>query len=359
MKILHIVEDYSIESGGLRTVINNLNKHLIANNVISYILSSKKENEDEVFIIKTKKPWLYSSKWKEKISNLHNEFRFDVMHIHGVWMFPQYLAAKYCINNNIPFILSTHGMYEPWLWKKGTFKKKFYFNFLAKSVFNKAKFLHAITPQEEENLKKLFKHNKVVEIPNLIDNHFQKKESLMHDKRYILFLGRLDKKKGIDLLLKSFANININDISLKIAGKVNDYKKDLDELINTLKIKHKVEFIGLISGQKKIEIIRNAFVLVAPSYSEVVGMVNLEAGILSTPVITTFQTGIKEEWNENGGFLINPNVSELTNALSTVLNWNDEQRLVNGSKLRSFVIENYSWQLKIKDWLNLYKKAIE
>ena len=50
-------------------------------------------------------------------------------------MFPQFIAAKFCSDNKIPFVLTTHGMYEPWLWEKGTLKKKIYFNFPCNDVF--------------------------------------------------------------------------------------------------------------------------------------------------------------------------------------------------------------------------------
>lgn len=359
MKILHVVEDYSIESGGLRAVIKNLNSYLNKDSFSSYILSSKKEIEDNIFLVKTNKPWLYSKEWKAKIISLNDEYRFDLIHIHGVWTYPQYISAKFCAENKIPFILSVHGMYEPWLWEKGTVKKKFYFNILTKNLFKKANFIHAITPSEKDNLILLFNKKNVIEIPNLItktsNTIITKTDS---NDKYILYLGRLDEKKGIDILLKSFSKIKNKNFTLKIAGQINDYKKELDLLIDKLDISKKVTFLGLVTGNKKIELIRNAFVLVAPSHSEVIGMVNLEGAILKTPVITTHQTGLSPLWNENGGKLINPIEIELENALNEVLSWSDFERDENGEKLHNFVIENYSWTKRFKDWKRLYNSSV-
>ena len=96
----------------------------------------------------------------------------------------------------------------------------------------------------------------------------------------------------------------------------------------------------------------------APSHSEVVGMVNLEAAIFKTPVITTFQTGLKNEWSNNGGILVNPNVKEIEFALHTALNWTLEERNKNGEKLRDFVLKEYSWQYRFNDWIKLYKSML-
>jgi glycosyltransferase involved in cell wall biosynthesis len=272
-------------------------------------------------------------------------------------MYPQYKAAKFCIKNKISFILSCHGMYEPWLWKKGALKKKFYFNLLVKNNFAQANYIHAITPQENSNLKRLFKKNTIVEIPNLINTIDVAQLEECSKEKYILFLGRLDQKKGIDILIKAFSMVHNENIKLKIAGKINKYKIILEELILQLKIESKVEFLGLVSGIEKQNLINKAHVLVAPSHSEVIGMVNLEAAILKTPVITTYQTGLKPKWNENGGKLINPNEKELIIALENVLSWSHKERNLNGEKLYDYVITNYSWKERSKEWLALYKSC--
>ena len=105
MKILHIVEDFSLLSGGLRTVIKDLNKYLNEDNITSFILSSDEEKGDDIFTVVSKKPWLYSKEWSDKIIDLNKKYKFDLFHIHGVWMYPQYISAKYCVENSIPFII--------------------------------------------------------------------------------------------------------------------------------------------------------------------------------------------------------------------------------------------------------------
>jgi glycosyltransferase involved in cell wall biosynthesis len=357
MKILHIVEDFSIKSGGLRTAIKSLDTQLKKRGYKSYILSSEKEKEDAIFLVKSSNKWLYSKEWKHKIHELVTKKNIDIIHIHGVWLYPQLIGAIYAVKNKIPFVLSCHGMYQPWLWKKGTLKKKIYFSLLSKKWFSKANVIHTITENEEENLKKLFKHKDFIEIPNLISFKKDLPINLNGDK-YILYLGRLNKTKGIDLLIQAFSEIDTNSYKLKIAGKENNYKKELEKLIIKLKLTNKVEFLGMLKGREKETCIQNAWCMVSPTYSDVIGMVNLEAALFKTPMITTYNTGLKEEWNVNGGILIEPKEKALKNALIESLEWTIKERNEKGEQLFNFVRTHYSWETRLNDWEKLYKSII-
>lgn len=357
MKILHIVEDFSVKSGGLRTVIKNLDFYLKELGHCSFIIASDKEKSDDIFVVKPTNTWLYSKKWKVKISEIIDEHKIELIHIHGAWLYPQYIGTKIANQKNIPVVLSLHGMFQPWLWKKGTLKKKLYFYLLSKKQFSKAAIIHTITAQETKTIKGFFKRNNIIEIPNLITIDKAKEESNISNKN-IVYLGRLNKTKGIDLLIKAFSRIQNQHIKLVIAGGFNAYKKELESLVDSLGLKEKVEFLGEVKGENKISLIQTAWVMVSPTYSDVIGMVNLESASLKTPMITTYNTGLNQKWNTNGGRLINPDVNELTKVLKEALNWSLEQRVAQGELLYKFVKKEYSWENRLKDWESLYKKAI-
>ena len=355
INVVHILEDFSFLSGGLRTVVYDLHSKLIENKINSKIITTRKEKNDDVILVKGgQSPWRFSSNLILELKKLQQNNKVNIIHIHGVWMYPQYIAAKFAYKNQIPFIITCHGMYEPWLWLKGKFRKENYFKYVTKQIFSKANYIHAITTPEAKELKKLFPNNKIKTIPNLIDFKDEKVYDSNLNEKYILYLGRIDKKKGIDILLKAFARLKENSFSLKIAGGNNDYKEELLTLAKELNIESKIEFLGLVVGNEKEKLFRNAYAFVAPSHSEVIGMVNLEAASMQTPVVTTYQTGLDKNWSKNGGFLINPNEDELFVELEKILNWSVSERNLNGKKLNLFVKENYSWNIRIKDWKDLY-----
>lgn len=354
--VVHVLEDFSLSSGGLRTVVKELNERLLENGINSVIISTRCEEEDDIILVKGGSvPWRYSSNLVDEIKRLHTNKKIDLIHIHGVWMYPQYISAKYAFNNNIPYIITCHGMLEPWLWTKGKFKKEQYFKRIVYQYFNSANYLHAITPLEAIELKKLFPKSKIKVIPNLISIESPFKANLSFENKYILYLGRLDEKKGIDILIKAFSNLEDKNIRLKIAGEFNEYKNELVKISDDLNILERVDFVGLVKGKEKEKLYREAFVFVAPSHSEVIGMVNLEAAKNQTPVITTYHTGLLKDWNKNGGVLINPSENNLFSELSKAVSWSSSERNLRGQKLRDFVEKEYSWDTKIKDWIGFYK----
>jgi len=346
--LYHIAEDISKASGGIRTVVLDIKNQFPESKIIT---TSKEDSDLTIEAFQNKGPWLYSKTLKKRLSTIDKPSLF---HIHGVWMHAQYAAAQVASKSNIPFIVSPHGMYEPWLWKEGTVKKKLYFNLLAGSAFAKANYIHAITPDEQLNLQNLFPKTKVVCIPNAIETQklIATKE---RDRPYFLFLGRMHHKKGIELLIESFTSLKDLEFDLKIAGPESEYGQMLQNKVQTSG-DSRIKFIGAVRGEKKKELYRNAQALVAPSYSEVVGMVNLEAAMMATPVITTFKTGLLTEWNQNGGILISPTQENLSNAINRAAQWSQKQRDENGLKLRSFVIANYSWESIKPQWDKLYRE---
>ncbi len=358
MKINHIVEDFSVDSGGVRTVVEALDFNLNNTENKSIILTTKANKGDRVHLNtphgKIAESWRYSKGIKQFLEReVSNN---SINHIHGVWMYPQYISLKLGAKNNWKTVFTPHGMLEPWLWKDGYFKKKIYFDNLIKKNIENSSVIHAITSVERDNLYKLLPKSKRIDIiPNLISlKNTPKIEKEEIDKKYILFLGRIHPIKGIDLLIKAFSKLKSNSFTLKITGKKNNYQEELKKLVISLDLQNKVEFCGQVTGNKKYKLYKEAFAFVAPSFSEVVGMVNLEAALMKTPVISTFQTGLLPEWNKNGGILINPKIEELTLALNEVINWSEKERDERGNLLNSFVENNYSWEHKLNTWLDLY-----
>ena len=355
-KIYQIAESVTLESGGVRTVLENLNNYLNANKIFSStVVANQIEDTDSHFHFPSHKFkfWGYSSELKSFLpSNIKAE---DLVHLHGVFMHAQYISSKFANKTNMPYIITPHGMLEPWHLKDKQLKKRIYMGLVLNSILAKACIIHAITPFEKENLYKLTKHKNIIEIPNFINySDLPKSMDYNPSEEYLLFLSRLHPKKGLDILIESMSKIRDKKIKLKIVGSENNYSDSLKKVVQKAGLENRIEFLGGVFGDKKFELFANAKAFVAPSYSEAIGMVNLEAAACNTPVITTFNTGISAEWNTNGGIMINPNIEELTKAINTVTNWSNEERFSRGENLSNFVLNNYSWEKKGTLWNDLY-----
>lgn len=353
-KIYQIAESISHESGGLRTVVLNLNNY-ISNSFNSQIICNKKEENDDFLSFPSKKikAWAYSKELNTFLKQ--NVRQDDIIHLHGVFMHSQFAGGKLALNNSLPYLITPHGMLEPWHLNDKKLKKSIYLNLILNNLLKKSSAIHAITPYEKDNLFKLVKHKNIVEIPNFIQySNIPKNISYNPDEEYLLFLSRLHPKKGLDILIESISKIDDKKIKVKIVGSQNHYSNELKKKCEKLGISHRVEFIGGVFGDEKYNLFANAKAFVAPSYSEAIGMVNLEAASCNTPVITTFNTGINPNWNENGGLMINPNVDELTKAINKVSRWSDTERNERGVILSNYVKNNYSWENKGHLWIELY-----
>lgn len=352
--IYHITENVAFESGGVRTILLLLHQHLLENKFHSNIITNKKENFDDFLEFESNHLWNYSKTMCSYIDLINTDALF---HLHGVYTYSQYVSAKIAFKKNIPTIVSPHGMLEPRVLGKNPIKKNIYLKLILNKILKNAKVLHCITPIEKENLFKLTNHKNIVEIPNLIDlTIIPKNLSYKPKEDYFIFIGRPDKIKGIEMLINVFNTISNKNFKLKIVGTENEYTLYLKNIVKKYNLEDRVEFLGGIFNDEKYNLISNARALIAPSYSEVIGMVNLEAAACKTPVITTFQTGLKIDFGQNGGVLINPLFNELKQAIIESMGWSELERVERGKLLYNFVLENYSWEKKGKLWNELYSQ---
>ncbi len=356
MKIYHFAENISLERGGVRTVVVNLDNYLNDKKPnCSVILTNVKEQNDKYleFPPLKFKAWAYSKELKEYAQLIAKEN--TIFHAQGVFMHCHYLASKEALRANIPYIITCHGMIEPIYLKEKRLKKKIYMELFLNEILSKSNILHAITPHEKNNLFRLTNHKNIIEIPNFIySSGLPKNLTFQLEEDYLLFLSRIHPQKGLDMLIEAMTKIDNKKIKLKIVGSKNDYSNELQKKLKNSAIENRIEFIGSVYSDEKYKLYSNAKAFVMPSYSEAIGMVNLEAAACKTPVITTYSTGISPEWNNNGGIMINPNLDELINAINLATSWSDIERNDRGAKLSEFVINNYSWEKKGYLWNELY-----
>lgn len=145
----------------------------------------------------------------------------------------------------------------------------------------------------------------------------------LQSKRVALFLSRIDRKKGLDLLIPAFAGVlrEIPDAALVIAGDGDAaLTQSLRERCHALGIEKSVYWPGFLSGPAKAAALADADVFVLPSYSENFGIAVVEAMALGVPVILTDQVGIcREVAASNAGLVTAPEVDPLRSALVRLL----------------------------------------
>ena len=360
MRVLHVSETHTPAAGGVTKAVNQAAQNLVRRGHETAIITSRMDDPQVPEGIPRHRhvpsgfgrPWLWSPSLHHLSSVALSDPKPDVVHIHGCWMAPQFLAARLALSRRMPLVFSAHGFLEPWLWDGqglGKAKKVAYWRLFMRRLLKRGSLIHAITPLEEKHLRVLLGEDcPVVVIPNGIEDrpsHPSRAEDVMEPvPGRVVFLGRIDPKKGLEMLLRALSVVRKENgtVQLLVAGAPRSprYLKSVRDLATQLHLGEVVRFLGPVYGEEKWQLLESAWVLAVPSYSEVVGLVNLEAAIVRTPSLTTFQTGLWD-WEEGGGVLVSPRSDELATALLSVLSWSRQERRERGRR---------SWQLARKKY---------
>ena len=310
--------------------------------------------------------WKWTRNMKSSIETVIELDKPSVIHIHNVWNASTWYGARLAKKHGSPSIHTFHGILEPWRWgyrgPLGKLKKQIYWRTMAFPAFKHVSAIQAITPLERDNLSLLFPGQRIELIPNAIDLPLVDSQAEQFGIKdidpFILFLGRIHPMKGVDLLIRAFAEARLPEKwRLVIAGpaEVPEYLEELKTSVRQSCLEDRVDFIGSVYEAERWKWYKRAWVVAMPSHSEVVGMVNIEAAACNTPTITTFETGLWD-WEEGGGFLIHPDTTELMHSLRVACSWSESERIDRGRASRQLVEKQYALDVIGQRWLDLYKE---
>ena len=177
----------------------------------------------------------------------------------------------------------------------------------------------------------------------------------------ILFLSRLNPKKGIDVLLKSIHKIkeHLKGNRIILAGEGDpSYIKSLKELTIQLGIEEYVDFIGGVYNEKKWELIKGSRVFVLPTHSENFGIVVAEALASGTPVITTKGTPWEGLEEYNCRWWINLDAETLSKKILEAISLSETEIETMGKNGRKLVEEKYNISTVSIQMKSLYERVL-
>lgn len=305
---------------------------------------------------------------KSLIRNLLSIWRYvkasDIIHIHCLWNLYGSWAAFIARTNNIPYIITPHGMLDRWALSKSSTKKKIFWHLIERKNIFKSAFIHFLNNEERsEAFERLPKLENFV-IPNgIFLEHFEKssaKEKTNSNQVFVLFLGRLHPKKGLDLLIPAFANAALAcpTLHLLLAGPGHsNYISRLSKTIEILGIESKVSLLGMISGQKKFEILSKADFFVLPSYQEGDSIAVKEAMAAGLPVLITPACHFNEVEKVAAGLVIEPDINQWSQALTEMYS-DGATRLAMGCQAQNLIRTKYTWKDLASKMQAFYFEAI-
>ena len=320
----------------VRDLINFLKEHGHQVDIIS------SENIPTIPIKKLKNPsFLISSFFKAKLMK-----NYDIVHAQHP------IAALAMKNVRGKKILTIHGIYSEQI---GMLHGRSSSNFSNRYEKNAFKWADAVTAGSQEAFEYYSKlGSKVSFIPNAIDIHSLPAGLDSRYEKQIIFAGRLSKEKGILTILEIIKELP-SDIHLLIIGS----GPEESVVIESIKNKENVHFLGYQPKEKTIPLIRGSTVLIQPSFAEGISATLLEAMACKTPIIATNVGGNKELLgNNNVGVLITPGDSK--NLLKKIVELVNDKNLLEKISIAAYAeVQKYDWSNVGQCYVDLYKKVLQ
>lgn len=291
---------------------------------------------------------------------------FDIVHTHSVFLWPTWAAARIAGKCGVPYVLAPRGMLVGELIRrKSAWLKRMWIALIEKKNIRDARLIHFTSEVEAKEAEALgLEFGASCTVPNGIEIPVQAATLSaglpQMDARlpYLLFVGRINWKKGLDRLIGALPHIRSCD--LVIAGNDEEsYRPKLERMAKEAGVSERVTFAGPVYGAKKQALMRGACMLVLPSVSENFGNVVLEAMAEACPVAVTHEVGAAELVREcGGGVVLDGDPGKLGLGINAMLSDRDE--LVRMGKAgQAFVVRRYSWDAVALQMEAAYARALK
>ncbi len=381
LNILQVVPGLDPMSGGVVAAVNGLARALFSNGVNIEILATYRGSEDQSISKELQTQGISITRvgpaytplgWHPNLkSNAYKAVqRADIVHINGIWEDVQHHAARAAQKLNKPYIISPHGMLDPWSLSQSPLRKKLYLTLRLRNNLNRATALH-FTAQAEHGLTATLKLKAPAIIePNGLDlsefetlpptGTFRSEHPELGDRPYVLFLSRIHPKKGLDLLIPAFAQAAPPDYALVIAGPGEpDYVESIRQLAQQHGLANRALFPGMLSGQDKLAAYAEAELFALPSYQENFGIVIIEALACGTAVLISDKVNIHNEITKEAvGIVTTTEVSSVTKALREFFSSNSYS-IRSATSRSNFAKKHYDWRLIASRWVQTLEQLAQ
>ncbi|HEY5040690.1 MAG TPA: glycosyltransferase [Verrucomicrobiae bacterium] len=308
----------------------------------------------------------------------------DIVHLHGVWQYPTAATLRWARATGRPYVVSAHGMLEPWALRRSRFKKTLV-NWLFQNIcLREAACLRATAEAEVESLRRLGLKNPVALIPNgvFIPEVIQKAEAgdRKPEVRRALFLSRIHPKKGLLELVRAWkkyaATLKPERLKSAVGGPISGLRSPVSDpwellivgpdegghlaevmaLVNELGLQDQIRYGGEIwEDDAKWKCYAGADLFVLPSFSENFGLVIAEALGCGVPVVTTHATPWRDLETHQCGWWIDTGVAALADCLKSALAVPPEDLRAMGLRGRQLIQSKYGWTLPGRQMTEVYE----
>ena len=381
MNVLHVTASMSSDWGGPVEVVSQLTPALSAKGVNCEIATTRGRRvgtnspPTEGMLINSFQTEFPSLLWTSYSSAMarfldENITRFDLVHVHEIWHHAGYAAYKAARKHRIPFVITPHGELGERHLRHKAWKKRIYMKLILDRILRNSSAIHAITAAERDRIGKLGYHVPVAVAPNGVDptqfdhtpdpSDLLNKHPALRGRNVILFLGRLNPTKGLDILARGFSEVSriFPDTVLLVAGPDEEGgRRQMESILRYEGVSDRVVFTGMLTGDDKMAALALADLFVLPSYSEGFSIAVLEALASRLPVVITKACNFPEVAEHGAGFVVEADEEAISGAIGKLLS-DPYLRARMGERGRKLVSERYTWQASAAIIADLYRSLV-
>jgi len=386
IRSLNVVTMHSRYRGGLFEAVRQLSLALEAAEVQTEVLSI-----EEKFVAPGKQSWeplkhhVMRTRWPHAIGYSPGQKTFletaqpDIVHTHGIWRYASHAVNQYCRKRKAPYIVSPHGMLDPWALKTSEWKKRLISFLYETQHLQEAQCLRSLCKAEADAMRALGLQNPICIIPNGVElppptapNTPPWGRFLESNARVLLYVGRIHPKKGLPDLIRAWAGVRkqsviLNQWALVIVGvdqvghgaELAALSRELGVPVHDTNTRSAprggVLLLGPLYGPEKSAAYRHADMLVLPSLSEGLPLVVLEAWSYGLPVMMTHACNLPEGFAANAAVRIEPNPESIARGLDALIQISRSDLQTIGSRGRALVTEKFSWSRIATDMKSVYE----
>lgn len=365
MKVIHVVPTMDETWGGPVTSLKQISIMLRRAGLDSKIVCTHNDistslSDDLVFSFPRNFPrrWFFSLAMMKKLSSILQAA--DIVHIHGLWTFPHIFSAYLCFRLKVPYIFRPCGNLEPWMFANKRIRKQLVFRLILRRLLKQARFIHAVSNMEKDNIRKFFPDSDIVSIPHFVPNREVDIPLQAKDTKQALFLSRFSPQKGLEYLIQAWEGLDqegyLDNWKLIIAGDgAPGYVKKLKLLARNLVSKGRIKFTGYADEDLKRTLFTNSEFLIAPSNGENFGIAIVEAATHGLAIITTTKTPWEKIATLKAGYVIEPCVSQLKSAISDMIGCSPRERYLMGKRATK-VFSDLTEGRIVQSYIEMYKR---
>lgn len=297
---------------------------------------------------------------------------YDLIHCHGLWHFG--VLAPFMIDKSVAKVITIHGVLDRWVYAHNNWKKQIMDTLAQKAYLQRADLVQINNADEQADVLRYLghAHPNIVIIPNGVKmsdfttlppkGSFRRKFGLPMDKKLVLFMSRLNAKKGLDLLLPGFRDYvqKHPDTVLALAGSDDGYEATARQFIDQHNLGDSIRMVGMLTGDDKKAALADADLFTLPSYSEGFSMAVLEAMAAGTPTLVSDRVGFGEtiRAHEAAGLLTSLTPEAVRDGLEKLLG-NDQLRRQVSANATALLKAQYNIDIVAKRLLDEYTKVVK